>query len=407
MTAMTLGLRRRLPLVGLVLVLVAELPLLIPPPFPLTDHLVFWEAGRMVASGASPYDMGIWTDVARAYQSGHLLPFVDAGRPVWVYPAWTAFLFAPFGVLPYPLGPWVLYLAYLAVGLFAAVLFIRSLPGRWQPSAELAIVLVAAFQPLLIADRYGQFGSFLLLGLVLVYRGLRDRAVLPLVAGALLLFTKPQLFVVVAAVVLGLLIWRRDRRAIVTVCATLLLVATATTLRYPESLSVFRGGVSERVSVYFGMYSSTWAFAQFFVGAWWPIAGALLVAGAALTCAAAVRSLPADLRDAGLIAAAAVLSLAITPVDFHYDQPPLVLALILAVAVGRRPYQIALTWALAAVVPWFVFFIALGLGGPDSQSLSGVVPLLVALLFAVATIGASPATIPSSPASASTAAKLK
>ena len=117
--------------------------------------------------------------------------------------------------------------------------------------------------------------------------------------------------------------------------------------------------------------------------------------------------MPADLREAGLIAAAAILSLAITPVDFHYDQPPLVLALILAVAVGRRPYQIALTWALAAVVPWFVFFIALGLGGPDSQSLSGVVPLLVALLFAVATIGGSPATIPSSPASASTAAKLK
>ncbi|MHB8632123.1 MAG: glycosyltransferase family 87 protein, partial [Candidatus Limnocylindria bacterium] len=168
---MTSGLRRRLPLVALVLVVVAELPLLIPPPFPLTDHLVFWQAGRMVASGASPYDMRIWTDVARSYQSGHLLPFVDAARPVWVYPAWTAFLFVPFGLLPYPAGPWLLYLAYFAVGLFAAALFIRTLPPRWQASAQPAIVLVAAFQPLLIANRYGQFGSFLLLGLVLVHRG--------------------------------------------------------------------------------------------------------------------------------------------------------------------------------------------------------------------------------------------
>ncbi|MHB8631745.1 MAG: glycosyltransferase 87 family protein, partial [Candidatus Limnocylindria bacterium] len=280
-------------------------------------------------------------------------------------------------------------------------------PPRWQASAQPAIVLVAAFQPLLIANRYGQFGSFLLLGLVLVHRGLRDRSIVPLVVGALLLFTKPQLFLVVTIVVLGLLVRRRERRAIVTVGAALLLVGTATTLRYPESLSFFRGGVSERVGVYFGIYSSTWAFARFFAGAWWPFVGALLVAGAFLACVAAVRAMPGDLRDAGLIAAAAILSLAITPVDFHYDQVPLVLAIILAVAVGRRPYQVALTWVIAGVVPWFVYFIELGLGGPDSQALSGVVPLLVAPLLLLAAAGSSPPMIPSSPASARTPAKLK
>jgi hypothetical protein len=401
------GLRRRLPIIALVLVLIAELPLLIPPPFPLTDHLVFWEAGRIVLSGASPYDMGIWTDVAHAYQSGHLLPFVDVARPVWIYPAWTVLLFVPFGVLPYPLGPWVLYLAFIAVGLFAAALFIRSLPSRWQPSAELSIVLAAAFQPLVIANRYGQFGSFLLLGLVLVYRGLRDRSPVSLVAGALVLFTKPQLFLVVAAIVLWLLVRRRQWRAIAAVGGTLFVVAAATTLRYPESVSFFRGGVNERVGVYFDMYSSTWAFAQFFVGPWWPVAGALLVAAASATCVAGVRVLPPDLRDAGLIAAAAILSLAITPVDFHYDQAPLLLAVILAVAVGRRSYQIAMTWVVAAVLPWFVFFIELSVGGPNSQSLSGVVPLLIAPMLWLATWSSSPAMTASSPARANTAAKLK
>ena len=403
---MTVGLRRRLPLVALVLVVLAELPLLIPPPFPLTDHLVFWEAGRIVAGGASPYDMTIWTDVARSYQSGHLLPFIDAARPVWIYPAWTAFLFVPFGLLPYPAGPWVLYLAYLSVGLFAAVLFIRSLPSRWQPSAELSIVIAAAFQPLLIADRYGQFGSFLLLGLVLAYRGARDRSIAQLIAGALLLLMKPQLFLLVAALVLWWLIRRRERLAIGSVSASLLLVAAATTLRYPESLGFFRGGVDERVGVYFTWYSSTWAFAEFFVGAWWPIVGAVLVAATGALCVLAVRSLPADLRDAGAFGASAILSLAITPVDFHYDQAPLLLAIVLAVAVGRRAYQIALTWALAVVAPWFVFFIELGLGRQDSQSLSGIVPVFVALLFAVASTP-SPATIASSPAIANTPAKLK
>jgi Glycosyltransferase family 87 len=403
---MTIGRRRRLPLVALVIVLIAELPLLIPPPFALTDHLVFWEAGRIVVNGASPYDMTIWTDVARSYQSGHLLPFIDAARPIWIYPAWTAFLFVPFGLLPYPIGPWALYFAYLAVGLFAAVLFIRSLPARWQPPAELSIVIAAAFQPLLIADRYGQFGSFLLLGLVLVYRGLRDRSVAQLIAGALLLLMKPQLFLVVAALVVWWLLKRRDHRSSIAVSASLLLVMAATTLRYPESLGFFRGGVDERVGVYFSWYSSTWAFAQFFVGPWWPIAGSILVVMTVLVCAAAVRSLPQDLRDAGLFASAAILSLAITPVDFHYDQAPLLLAVVIAVAIGRRPYQIALTWALAVVAPWFIFFIELGLGRQDSQSLSGVVPVLVALLFAVAA-SSSPATIASSPAIAKTPAKLK
>lgn len=401
------GLRRRVPLIGLVLVLLAELPLLIPPPFPLTDHLVFWEAGRIVVNGASPYDMTIWTDVAHSYQSGHLLPFVDVARPVWIYPAWTVLLFVPFGLLPYPVGPWALYLAYVAAGLFAAALFIRSLPARWQPSAELSIVLVAAFQPLLIANRYGQFGSFLLLGLVLVYRGWRDRSLSLLIVGALLLFTKPQLFLVVAVVVLVMLLRRNDRRGILAVAVTLAAVAVVTTLRFPESLEFFRGGVSERVGVYFGLYSSTWAFAQYFVGAWWPLAGAILVAVTTVACVIAVRSLPLDLRDPGLLASAAILSLAITPVDFHYDQVPLVLALILAVTVGRRPYQIAFTWAVAVVVPWFVFFIELGIGGRDSQSLSGIVPILVAVLFAVAASNPSPATIASSPAIANTPAKLK
>ena len=397
--------RERVHLIALGLVLLAELPILIPPPFGLTDHLVFWKAGQLVLTGGSPYDMANWIEAQRAYDSGHLKLFVDLAAPVWVYPAWTAFLFAPFGWLPYPAGPWLLYLSYLAAGLFAAVLFARSLPQRWHPGAQLAVVLVAMFQPLVIASRYGQFGAYLLLGLVLVFRGLHGRSPLAFAAGALLLLSKPQLFIVVAPVVAVLLVRRRAWRTIGATTAILCMVVIVTTIRYPESLAMFARGATERAAA-FTIYSSTWAFAQFFVGAWWPVVGALLVAGAFLACALSVRSLPADLRDAGLLASAAILSLAITPVDFHYDQVPLVLAVVLAVAVGRRPYQIALTWAVALVIPWFVFFVELGLGGPDSQSLSGVVPLLMAPLLWVAA-RSSPATMASSPAIANTPAKLK
>lgn len=402
---MMLPVRRRFHLVALVLVLLAELPILIPPPFGLTDHLVFWKAGELVLTGGSPYDMANWVDAQRTYDSGHLKLFVDLPAPVWVYPAWTAYVFVPFGLLAYPAGPWVLYLTYLIAGLFAVVLFVRSLPVPWHPGAELAVALAAMFQPLVIANRYGQFGAFLLLGVVLVFRGLRDRNPAAFSAGALLLFTKPQLFVVLVPVVVVMLVRRREWRSLGVASASLLIVAIVTTLRYPESISLFVRGAGDRAAV-FTTYSSTWAFAHYVSGDAWPVVGAALALAATVCALVGVRRLPADVRSAGTIAAAAALSLAVTPVDFHYDQVTLVLAVVLAVAVGRRPLQIAITWVVAAVVPWFVFFVELGIGGPDSQSLSGVVPLLIAPLLWVVS-RSSPATMDSSPAIANTPAKLK
>jgi hypothetical protein len=260
-----------------------------------------------------------------------------------------------------------------------------------------AIVLAAMFQPLVIANRYGQFGAFLLLGLVLTYRGLRDRNAVALTAGALLLFTKPQLFIVVAPAVLILLIRQRGWRLIAITAAALIAVAVVTTIRYPESLALFARGAGDRAAV-FTTYSSTWAFAHFVSGDLWPVFGALFSAMVIASAYTAVRRLPEDLRLAGVISATALVSLAITPVDFHYDQVPLLLVVALAVALGRRFPQIALTWVVAAIIPWFVFFIELGISGPESPSLSGIVPLLMAALFWLVTRSSSPPTMASSPA---------
>jgi Glycosyltransferase family 87 len=398
--------RRRLPIVALVLVLLAELPLLIPPPFGLTDHLLFWYAGHLTATGGSPYDMSAWITAERQYDSEHLRLFIGEGSPVWVYPAWTVLLFVPFGLIPYPAGPWVLYGAYLAVGLFSVVLFIRELPARWRSGAALALPLVALFQPVVIADRFGQFGTFLLLGTVLVYAGLARARTAPLLAGALLLFAKPQLFLVLAPAVLVILVRLNAWRRIGIVAGALVAVAVLTTLRYPESIAEFGRGASARGAA-FSQYSTTWAFAHYLVGDAWPILGAAFVVATAAVTIAAIRMLPPDVRVAGIVAGAALLSIVVAPVDFHYDQVPLAAALIVGVAVGRGPVQIAAIWVLGAVVPWFVFFIELSVGGPNSQSLSGVVPLLIAPMLWLATWSSSPAMTASSPARANTAAKLK
>lgn len=364
------------------LVLLIELPLLVPP-FSLTDHLVFWKAGQLVVSGGSPFDMVAWAETQRTYGSDQLAPFIALDHPVWVYPAWTAFLFAPFGLLPYPVGPWALHLAYVAVGLWATVLFARALPPRWQRPAERGVLVAAAFQPLIIADRYGQFGAFLLLGTVLVLIGLRDRRVLPLAAGAVLLFAKLQLFIVLGPVVLIILMRRRAWRTVAIVATTLGAVAVATTLRYPESLAFFARGASDRVAA-FTTYSSTWALAHYVSGDAWPLTASLLIALATLACVIGVRRLPDDLRLAGTVAAATTLSLATTPVDFYYDQVPLLLAVVIALAAAGRGSKVGVIVIVALVIPWLVFFIGLGIGTPEARALSAIVPLLIAPLLLVA-----------------------
>jgi hypothetical protein len=364
---------RRGTSIALVVLLLLMLPVLLPPSLGLTDHLIFWNAGHLVASGGSPYDAAAWADAQRRYDSGHVAVFVDLSAPVWVYPAWTAFLFVPFGLLPYPAGPWTLAAALVVVGLAAAWLFARSLPAGWRARAELALVPVAVFQPLVIADRYGQFGGFLLLGLVLVFLGLRDRRTAPLAAGALILFTKPQLFVITAPVVLVLLVRARAWRSIVVTGTALVLVALGTTVAYPESVAFFARGAGDRAAA-FGTYSSTWALAHVLAPAAWPLVGALLAAVATVGCVAAVRAAPPELKLATLLAASAIVSLAITPVDYHYDHVPLLLAVVIVVVLARG--QAAALFVVAVLIPWLAFFAALAIGTPESQALSGVVPVL-------------------------------
>jgi hypothetical protein len=238
-----------------------------------------------------------------------------------------------------------------------------------------------------------------------VFIGLRDLRALPLVAGALVLFVKPQLFLVLAPVVLVRLIRAKAWRLIAITAMILGLVATVTTLRYPESLGSFSRGATDRADA-FSQYGTTWALAHLIAPDGWVPLAVGLVAVATLLTIAAVRRLPPDVSLAGIVAGAALLSIVVAPVDFGYDQVVLVLVVVLAVAMGRRPLEIALTWAVAACVPWFVYFTELAVGGQASDALSGVVPLLMApLLWFVAR---SPSAMTSSsPAIASTPANAK
>jgi len=374
----------RLPVVALAATLVAEAVLLLPPPFTLTDHLVVWSAGRAVLDGASPYDPAVWRDAAARFDSPHLRELTAAGGSgVWPYPPWTALLFVPFAALPVELGTWALHLAYLASGLGAAIAMARALPYRSEASVAGALALFALFQPFVIAARWGQFSSFVLVGCVLVLVGVRDARAAPVVAGALLLSTKPQVGVVLGLVVALLLVRRRAWPSLGASAAALLSVAVVTWWRYPEWLGASLGGAVGRLGV-IDRFASTWAFAAEVMPQAAGAAGLVLASLLLGCCVAAWRWSPASLRLPVALSAGAVASVGLAPYVLSYDHlllaPAAFVALLASSAApaAARALQGVAVLAVVAVVPWLGYLA--GIFRP-TQSLSGAVPLLFALLL--------------------------
>src|SRR6266850_1160566 len=108
-----------------VLLLIAMWPVLIPRP-DVSDNFLFWSVGHMVVIGESPYDLQPWKDAAAygPYPGGianSTTINVGVTNSLWAYPPQTAFLFAPFGALPYEIGVPLLHLFILLSALLALI----------------------------------------------------------------------------------------------------------------------------------------------------------------------------------------------------------------------------------------------------------------------------------------------
>ncbi len=362
--------------------LLAETPLLWPPPFRLTDHLLLWQVGRFVVTGVSPYRADVWLDAATRLDSPHIAEIATTGV-VWPYPPWTGLLFVPFGALPMEIGTWALHVAYLASGLLGAILLVRELPWSRAGSAAVAVTLFVVFEPFVIAARWGQFGGFLLLGVALLLSGLRARRLAPTLAGALLLATKPHLTALFALGAAAWLIRERRWRELAISALALVSVVTVTWLAFPEWLAAAGGGAGDRLSV-LGMFASTWAFAIALAGRAWPLLAAILVTFIAASAVYAVRAAPPAVRPVALFAATGVLTLGLTPYALLYDDLLLAPALLYAAfaldrASARARVPEALFLALAGIaLPWALYLVAIQ--RPD-QAPAGAIPVLFAALL--------------------------
>jgi hypothetical protein len=339
------------------------------------DTFQFWYAGHLLVTGASPYDQSAWHAASALY--GPVADNVarncadpDALVCVWAYPPLTAWLFAPFGALPVSAGLLALNTFVLLVSIAGATAAALYFGPREPPRRALLMAVIAAGHPFTVGIAAGHFVGLLLLAVVAVAYGLRERRGWLIAAGALALALKPHVVVVLGLAVAAVLATRGAWRTIATIVAVLAVAVGAALARSPESVDAIlaRGGAKTGIA-----WSTTWALAGA-TGA--PIVVLLVIfAVAAAAATLAIRAAAPEHRDATIVAVAAAMSLVVAPYAQPYDfmlAVPAVALVMAAASASSAPMRSTLLGLL--VVVWVG-----GTWGPIvfGEPLSRVAPTLV------------------------------
>lgn len=383
-----------LPVLVMLLVLLLELPLLFPSPA-VGDNFQFWAAGHAVITGASPYARSTWEAVAALGPNPGGVAANTAGlnlaitREVWLYPPQTAFLFAPFGALPFETGVPLLHI-FVAVTAIAAIIVAAWAAGLRGPALAFALALAVVSEPFVLSVRNGHPIGLLVIGGVLLLRGLDRRDYPALAIGAALITLKPQLLIPMGVAALVIAVARRDMRALLALAAAAVFATLPFELLTPFPMGALVGSSGERLAA---DLSTIPALARD-LGGGTPLALAL----AALTVSACVAAFAAGgPRHRRLVAGASlfVLSLALAPYAHDYDMLVAVPAMFAVVALGsgrgsRRASMLLATIGLG-VVPWLLFYWWPIVGDADRRFLGGPlggVPIAFAATLLLAAIAA-------------------
>lgn len=287
-----------------------------------TDFLSFWEAGRRVLAGQSPY------------------PLVDALPAVvdqftfapFVYPAPAAYWLVPLAILPFAVAKTL----FLALNLGSVVLALRLLGVRdWRCHA---VVFLSV--PLVAGAALGTFSPLLLLGVAAAWRYRDKTARLGLIV-AMLVVAKLFLW----PLWLWLVYTRRFKAAALSAAAGVTMtvvawkaIAFAGLDQYPRLLSRLTELVGTNSYSPFALLHT----AGFSASA----AQRLVFAGGALIAALAAYLLRQDITDERSFVVVLGLALLLTPILWpHY-----LVLLYIPVALMRRSFS--LLW-LVPLLMWF------------------------------------------------------
>ena len=375
---------RRIPL-GLLVGFAILLPVWWPAAFGDGDHLIFWAAGNSIVSGGTPYDRELWVRFAQSYPSAHLQDMTTSGHEIWVYPPWTGFLFAPFGLLPLDLGLWAVHASYVAASIAATALLINMARWRTANGRTLAALLAITFQPLVIAAQWGQFTSWSLLGMVLVIAALRRANTGSLVVGAILAVAKPQYAALPGLGAAAVLVGRRAWRTLLVAAGALLAMAIVTFALQPRALEAISAGAGQRAGA-FDSFPTTWGLARLLAPDTWPVVLAVLLAIGLVGCAVAVGSARGEQRDEVLVIASLALGVVLTPYALTYEHALLLPALVSAAFAADRSAAGARITILSGLVllcalAWATFIFSKLFAG---HALLGFLPVATVALFGAA-----------------------
>jgi hypothetical protein len=166
------------------------------------DFISYWAAGQQLVHGANPYDLDAVQGLERAVgRKESQLVLTMRNPPIAFFLAWPLGLISPKTGL-------ILWLFLLLAGMVVSVRLLWLLNGR---PASVYHLLCFLYAPILSCMMAGQFGIFLLLGVVLFLYLQRSH---PFFAGAALLLCalKPHLFLPFGVVlVLWTVSWKSYR----------------------------------------------------------------------------------------------------------------------------------------------------------------------------------------------------
>ena len=356
-----------------------------------SDVFWFWYAGRLVLTGASPYDQPAWERAAEYGPIAHNVVDSCVGAPegalcLWLYPPHTAMLFAPFGLLEVHAGVLLLAICFVLAAVVGVVWLVQWAGPRSEATRALALCACAVAHPFVFDIRGGHFEGLGLIGILSVATGLRAGRTLPVVAGALLLSLKPHLFLVVAALTVVVLVRQRRRRTLAVTALALVGVVGAAFLRYPDAIPAILGsGAKTAVG-----WASTWSFSATLFADRAPVGFVVVFGCAALAFLVAVRFRPRDRGTDALIAACTALSLMLVPYLHPYDLmltlPAFVLSLTLAERLDdwRRGALMSVTVLALSAGSWAA--IVASTQQTTVQGIPGAMPLVALALLAIVSL---------------------
>lgn len=340
------------------------------------DFHCFYVAGRIVATGGDPYDVAQFRPAVVAIPPSPAFALARCGQRL-SYPPWTAVAFAPFGALPLPAAA-TLWATLSVVAVVLGISWTRQLIGPRHIGWPLVAVLVIGTEPFVRNLLEGQFAAFsfaFTASAVLSFRSLRD-AQAGIATAALSI--KPHPSVGFATALLGLALVRRRWRLLGSAAASGLAFAGLIQLVRPGWLLEFFTAVTD-LSGSVGDRATIWNLAG---------SGPLAIALIALLLSAVVVLVRGRrLTDNDVLGLGVALSLVAAPYAWSHDFVVLAIpwSMTLAYAMQLRPSRRrALTFSTVIVAAPLLWILAATMQARQSESLSVIVPIVSALLLALA-----------------------